>query len=355
MFQLRILILRHERAKLGGRAFHPIRHFSVSQGQGNDPSQPDATGFTNRSISPAASHYRAPPRKTNLPPANLNSRTSHFGKPRPRRVFDARSLAAPSTNDQSANILRSTSLRSPRKGLPVGAQRSRTSAKSSASRARKSGRPQRSKYPDMEEGDDSQRTQMESVYRELAEKARPTPCRYNPRTPDFSNLKETWPSFPTDATASTAEVVEKLSLLSDRFPNGYVPPHELGARLFRGQFVRFLDEDEKSQAIAEAKKLSQQRADKYSQRRGNLIEPEDIVFTPIGAGGRNSLIQYFVRGAYPRLNTEQPVKSPVFGEVSRNLRNNESYQASGKSLQFLAKVESLLVSHRPVKRTYTSG
>ncbi|KAB8230138.1 uncharacterized protein BDW43DRAFT_314199 [Aspergillus alliaceus] len=350
MFQLRTILSRHERARLADGGFYPIRQFSINQGKAKDLSQPGTNAPKNRSIPSVASSSRAPPRKANFPPANLNSKRPDSDKPRPRRIFDARSLAAPSASGQHTNILRSTSLRNPRTGPPVRARRSRTPAKSSASKTRKGGRPQRQKNSEIEEEDKILKSQIENVYRQLAEKTKPTPSSYNPQTPDFSNLKETWPSFPTDTTASTSEVVEKLSLLSDRFPNGYVPPYELGTRLFKGQFVRFLDEKEKTEAIAEAKKLSQQRADSYSQRKGDLIEPEDVSFTPMSAERRKSLIQSFVQGTYPKLNTEQAGKSPILSEVSRNLRNNVSYQETRKSSQFLAKVESLLASGRPVKR-----
>ncbi|KAE8320855.1 hypothetical protein BDV39DRAFT_187089 [Aspergillus sergii] len=346
MFQLRTKFIRHERVRLVEGCLYPIRQFSSIQGRAKDSSQSGNDAPKARSLPSGASYSRAPSRKSNLPPANLNSRKTDSDKPRPRRVFDARSLAAPSANGQSTNILRSTSLRSPRKGPSIRARRPRHPTKSSAPKSRKGGRPQRSKNTDMEESDSSQ---IENVYRELAEKSRPTPSRYKPQAPDFSNLKETWPSFPTGTTANTAEIVGKLSFLSDRFPNGYVTPYELGMRLFRGQIVQFLNEEEKAQAIAEAKKLSQQRADNYSQRKGDLVEPEDVGFIPLGVEDRKSLVQSFIQGAYPKLSTEEAA-SPVLSEVKKNLRNNESYQAAGKSSQFVAKVESLLSSARPVRR-----
>ncbi|KAF7593883.1 hypothetical protein BBP40_010694 [Aspergillus hancockii] len=346
MFQIRTALVRHERASLVERGVTTIRQFSVTQGNGKEPGQPRTNVPRNRSNSPS----HTPARKNSIPPANLISRKPDFDKPRPRRIFDARSLAAPSNNGQSANILRSTSVRNPRKGPPVRTRRSRGPAKSSASKTRKASRPRR-KNADVEEGNTEQKTQIENVYRELMESRKPTTSHYTPQAPDVSNLKETWPSLPTNGAAATAEVIGKLSSLSDRYPNGYVPPYELGARLFKGQLVRFLNEEEKSQAILEAKKLSQQRADEYSQRKGDLVEPKDVFFTPMHAKDRKSLIQSLVQGAYPKLNTEQAAKLPILSEVRKNLRNNESYQAVGKSSQFIAKVDSLLASGRPVKRT----
>ncbi|KAE8376182.1 hypothetical protein BDV26DRAFT_305718 [Aspergillus bertholletiae] len=347
MFHLRTRLFRHERARLVEGYIFPIRQFSVIQGRAKDTSQSGNDDPKVRSLPSRASYSRTSPKRANFPPANLNSRKPDSDRPRPRRVFDARSLAAPSTNGQSTNILRSTSLRNPRKGPSIRSRRPKPPAKSSAPKSRKGGRPQRSKNTDMEESDGSQ---IESVYRELAEKSKPTPSRYKPQAPNFSNLKETWPSLPVGTTANIAEVVEKLSFLSDRFPNGYIPPYELGMRLFRGQFVQFLNEEEKAQAIAAATKLSQQRADNYSQRKGDLVEPEDIGVIPMSTEDRRYLVQFFIQGAYPKLSTKEASQSPVLSEVMKNLRNNDSYQAASKRSQFVAKVESLLSSARPVKR-----
>jgi hypothetical protein len=137
--------------------------------------------------------------------------------------------------------------------------------------------------------------------------------------------------------------------LSGRFPNGYVPPYELGRRIWQGQTVLFADEAEKAEAMEEVRRLAQLRADKMSQRKGDLVEPRDVKFRPINAEDTKKLMETFAQGKYPTLEAgkDQPA---VLGEVIRNLRNNGTYQTAGKRPQFLAKVESLLSSRR-VKRT----
>ena len=149
--------------------------------------------------------------------------------------------------------------------------------------------------------------------------------------------------------ARSATVIEKLSTLSGRFPNGYVPPYELGRRLWKGQSVLFESEAEKAEALEEVKRLSQERADKISQKKGEPVEPREVNFNPIGAKETNQLMETFVQGKYPALEAgkNQPA---VMGDVLRNLRNNATYQTAGKRPQFLAKVESLLASSR-VKRS----
>lgn len=201
----------------------------------------------------------------------------------------------------------------------------------------------------MDEGDDLRAAEIEQIEQEKAARARPTPVRYDPKDIDFSTLKETWPSLPTDADAQSAAVLEKLTSLSGRFPNGYVPPYELGRRLWKGQSVLFENEAEKVEAMNEVERLAQVRADNMSQRKGDLVEPRKVEFSAIKEDDAKTLVATFAQGKYPALEArkDQPA---VLGEVIRNLRNNGTYQTAGKQPQFLAKVESLLASSR-VKRT----
>lgn len=200
----------------------------------------------------------------------------------------------------------------------------------------------------MDEGDDVQKFEIEEGYRKLAERTKVSPSHYNPQAPVLSNLERTWPSLPTNSGAHHFAVVDKLLRLSDRTPNGYIAPQELGKRLLNGQYVHFLDEKERSQALVEASKLSQQRADEMSQRKGELVEPEKVEFGRLSTDDRRVLLQSLVEGKYTQ--NEYFGQASVVGEVVRNLANNETYQTAGKSAQFVSKVESLMASSRPTKR-----
>ena len=231
---------------------------------------------------------------------------------------------------------------------PMG-RKSKPAASKAAAKGRKQPRSRGPKKFEADEGEDIRAAEIQQIEREQAAKARPTPVRYEPREMDFSTLKETWPSLPTDANARSAAVLEKLSTLSGRFPNGYVPPYELGRRIWKGQSVLFDNEAEKAEAMEEVKRLAQLRADKMSQRKGDLVEPRDVKFRAVSTEDTKTLIETFAQGKYPTLEArkDQPA---VLGEVIRNLRNNGTYQTAGKRPQFLAKVESLVSSNR-VKRT----
>ncbi|KAL4969208.1 uncharacterized protein BDV14DRAFT_100743 [Aspergillus stella-maris] len=174
--------------------------------------------------------------------------------------------------------------------------------------------------------------------------------QYHPQPPSLQSLRETWPSLPTDIKATTAAITEKLSLLSARYPNGYTSPEFLGRQLYKMQYVQFKSEQEKAEALEVAKQFAQNRADRVSQKKGELREPASITFQPLEDGARKSLVESLAQGVYPSVEATKPDQSPVVGEIMRNLRNNESYQAAGKRSQFMAKLESLLVVNRTAKR-----
>lgn len=97
--------------------------------------------------------------------------------------------------------------------------------------------------------------------------------------------------------------------------------------------------------MEEVERLATLRADKMSQRKGDLVEPRKVEFKAMDEEVTNKLVETFAQGKYPTLEAgkDQPA---VMEEVIRNLRNNGTYQTPGKSPQFLAKVESLLASSR---------
>ncbi|TQB74892.1 hypothetical protein MPDQ_004123 [Monascus purpureus] len=343
-------VLLSEPARLVERGlWFSIRQFSHTQRQaieskGGSPVRPGPATGSDKSTT---SSSRPPLSRAKTSP---NPRSSAYDRARPQRVVDARSLAASQAGGQPANVLRVPKLRNIRNLIPSRNRKPRPQPAAIKAKAgpkrRESARPRRTrKQSEDEEGDDLRETQIEAVLREQSAKGSQVPIRYNPRIHNFSTLKETWPSLPMDAASRASSALEKLSWLSDRYPNGYVPPHELGRRLFEGQNVLFFSEEEKARAVEEARKLAQRRADRLSQRKGDLVEPEEISFKGISAENREKLLAGIVRGEYPRLEVSTN-KSPILEAVSKNLRNNQTYHTAGKSSQFVAKLNSLIVSSR---------
>ncbi|RDW81805.1 uncharacterized protein DSM5745_05362 [Aspergillus mulundensis] len=338
MLQPRAMILRPRRIGRLEPLSLSLRQFSISTTLKADSPPPAAR-------TPSATQPNDQPKKLKLPPVLLKLKNSNVDKLRPRRIIDARSLAASKPGGQPANILRGPRRLEARGGTPLRARKP-VNAKA-APRA-----PRRPRLRNLAGEDENKllRSELEDVYREIAEKTKPIPTHYQPNAPDFQNLSETWPSLPTDITATTAGVAEKLSLLSERYPNGYIPPYVLGKRLMEGKFVRFTSEAERAEALEAAKKFAQEAADKLSQKKGELVDPQAVIFQRVKGEAHKTLIESLVQGKYPMVEKTPANKPPVVGEILRNLRNNESYQTSGKRTQFMAKLDSLLVSSRPVKR-----
>lgn len=305
----------------------------------------------NRNVAPKAGSSAASSdrRKTNVPPVNLNPKNTTFDRPRYRRVVDARSLAAPQVGRPPGAILRNPKFRGNRNSPPFRSGKPRTSTKSTGPRNKKFARDGQ-KSSEADKADEIQKEAVENAFLDIVEKGKPVPVRYSPKACDYATLKETWPAFPTDANARAAGVAEKLYKLGGRLPNGYTQPDELGKRLFMGQYVQFSSEEEKTKAMAVANDLSRQRADEFSQRKGDVAEPQVIGFDPVRKEDQQSLFQSLVQGRYPDAKIQQTDTSPVLGDILKNLGNNATYQMAGKSSQFMQKMESLLASGRPVKR-----
>ncbi|RAL01500.1 uncharacterized protein BO80DRAFT_434420 [Aspergillus ibericus CBS 121593] len=336
MLQHWTMLLHRERLRIVGGPLSLIRRFSATRSQAKDNTiEPTARGT----------------RRDGIPPANLTFRNANADRPRPRRIVDARSLAASRAAGQPA-IIKGPRARSPRNGRPAFARSPRAATKTKiASKDRRQGRSQDLQEPEEVSDELYHEAAINAVFRELTEQAQPKPVRYAPHSVSLPSLRETWPSFPTNIRAHTAGVVEKLSLFSDRFPNGYVPSYELGRRLYQGKYVHFSSEQEKSEAISEANMLSQKRADKISQQKGDLVDPDHVNFSPINAKDQNTLVGLVVKGIYPKPEAKREDKLSVLDKVSENLRNNATYQTVGKSSAFIAKLDSLLASSRPTKRT----
>ncbi|KAK4865808.1 hypothetical protein LT330_008901 [Penicillium expansum] len=337
--QLRQISLHCERAKFGLST--PARQFSCTRTvAAEDRDQPSENHKPNTRPASATPSHR--PRNPNGPPARNNQHQS-----RPPRVIDARSFAAArASGGEQPKIIRSPRSRNVRGGSQPPNRKPKPSAKTA--KGNRKGPRRNAKSSENDEGEDAEAAAIDEVLQEQIIKSRPTPIRYEPQEINYSTLKKTWPSIPTDVNSRSAAVYEKLSGLGGRIANGYIPPYELGRRLWKGQSVLFDNETEKAEALEETKRLAQLRADRISQRKGDLVEPRNVEFSPIDAKDTKSLMETFVQGTYPTSEVGKDGHA-VLREVSKNLRNNETYQTTGKTSQFMAKVESLVSAGRKTK------
>lgn len=269
-------------------------------------------------------------------------------------MIDARSFAAArASGGEQPKIIRSPRSRDVRGGNQPPNRKPNLSARAAkaakfGAKGNRNGPRKNARSSEDEEGEDAAAANIDQVLQEQIIKSRPTPIRYEPQEINYSTLKQTWPSIPTDVNSRSAAVYEKLSSLGGRVANGYIPPYELGRRLWKGQSVLFDNENEKAEALEETKRLAQLRADRISQRKGDLVEPRNVEFSPLDAENTKSLMEMFVQGNYPPSEVGKDGHA-VLGEVSKNLRNNGTYQTTGKTSQFMAKIESLVSAGRKTK------
>ncbi|KAL1867578.1 hypothetical protein Plec18167_008578 [Paecilomyces lecythidis] len=350
---LRQFLQHSDYAKLREGVLVSFRQISgPAGGQGKDSSSGPSSSAPKRQPHSAAGPRRSDNRaKIAWVPSNAKAPNAEYV--RSNRAVDARSLAAPRAGGEPANILRLNRLQKPRndnRGRRPGPLRF-----GAAQRGRSAGRDrprrQRRQSSEEEEGDSARAAQIEEVYRELADKDTPRPVRYDPpKEYDMSLLRDTWPSLPIGNEARSGSILEKVSWISGRYPNGYEPPYELARKLFEGEHVVFSSDAEKEAVMEEVKKLAQERADKLTQRKGDMVEPEDTTFVPIGAEERKAMLDELVTGKYPSLGA-RAAENPAVAEALRNLQNNGTYQTTGKTDRFMAKFESILAaSSRRTKR-----
>ncbi|KAJ5173986.1 uncharacterized protein N7500_001917 [Penicillium coprophilum] len=359
--QLRQISLHCERTKIGLST--PARQFSCTrtvadegQDKPSDNRKPNTRPSSGNFMSYKPRDPNAPPRSPNASPArnstSPSARTNQY-QSRPPRVIDARSFAAArASGGEQSKIIRSPRSRNIRGGDQSQNRKPKPSAKGAkgvkGAKGNRNGPRRSAKTSENDDGEEAEGAAIDQVLEEQIIKSRPTPIRYEPQEINYSTLKKTWPSIPTDVNSRSAAVYEKLSTLSGRVSDGYIPPYELGRRLWKGQNVLFTSENEKAEALEETKRLAQLRADRISQRKGDLVEPRNVEFSPIDAKTTKSLIETFVQGKYPASETGKDGHA-VLGEVSKNLRNNATYQTTGKTAQFMAKIESLVSAGRNTK------
>ncbi|WEW58519.1 hypothetical protein PRK78_003987 [Emydomyces testavorans] len=167
---------------------------------------------------------------------------------------------------------------------------------------------------------------------EKAEKARRKPERYNPDPYNVEKLKPTWPTLPmgegNNVIANAGSVTEKLNWMGDRYLGSYDPPHELAKRMIEGKRVFFQSDEEKAEVLEIAQKMVNERAQKLTERKGQVVEPEKVSFEVVADHERMGLVRTLVKGEYdqPLVNEQKAGKSPIASHVLRNLTNNGTYQ-----------------------------
>ncbi|EGC47367.1 conserved hypothetical protein [Histoplasma capsulatum var. duboisii H88] len=192
----------------------------------------------------------------------------------------------------------------------------------------------------------------EKAFLEQWERDRPKPVRYNPQGYNIDNLQRTWPALPMGVTGPKEALHERLAWMSERYPNGFEPTDLLAQRIHQGKWTYFYSEEEKNEAVELARKIAAQRADKLTDRKGSLVQPEDMLFEPVNETQKQQLVSRLVSGEYKseqaRWLEEHETRHPVMKDVLRNLANNSTWQSPHKT-QFLEVLSKSLPKPKAVQ------
>ncbi|PGH13115.1 hypothetical protein AJ79_03822 [Helicocarpus griseus UAMH5409] len=264
----------------------------------------------------------------------------HQQQQQQRRPLDARALGSKlkPADGQPANILRA----------PANLRRPNLRAGGAAPPKRGTGPPRRKRQDksarkDNNEGGWAGPREMTKEEREADEKAfleqwereRPKPVRYNPHGYNVENLQRTWPALPMGEMGPKEALHERLAWMSERYPNGFEPTDLLAQRVYKGEWTYFYNEEEKKEAIEMAQKMAKEKAEKLTDRKGAVIEPEDMSFQPMDDAQKKQLISRLISGEYKSEQTEfakqHSARHPVMKDVLRYLENNGTWQTSHKT------------------------
>lgn len=156
---------------------------------------------------------------------------------------------------------------------------------------------------------------------------------------NIEELRKDWPNIPLSPTGLTESVQQRIEFLAHRLPHGYQTPMQLAERYRKGKLTRFESEEEKETVLKLAAEISQQKADQIMEKKGTEVQAKDMAFDDIStrSGERNALTDAYVRGTYPALEKQ---KMPFLDQITRNLRNNDTYNAM-QSEEFMKAIASM--------------
>ncbi|PGH10072.1 hypothetical protein GX51_00339 [Blastomyces parvus] len=275
-----------------------------------------------------------------------------------RRPLDARALGSKlnKTGAKPTNILRApATLRRPGSS-PGGIRAPRRPATTRPARRKKQDRSSKTDggvgWSGQREMSKEEQEADEKVFLEQWEHDRPKPVRYNPHGYSIDNLQRTWPALPMGTTGPKEALHERLAWMSERYPNGFEPTDLLAQRIHQGKWTYFYNEEERKEAVELAQKMAAERADKLTDRKGSLVQPEDMSFQPMDETQKKQLVSRLVSGEYKPEQAqwveEHGARHPIMKDVLRDLANNPTWQSPHKT-QFLEALSKSLPKPKAVR------
>ncbi|KAF3482041.1 uncharacterized protein GIQ15_04800 [Arthroderma uncinatum] len=187
---------------------------------------------------------------------------------------------------------------------------------------------------------------VKAYQKEMKEKQKRKPVRYNPEPYTVEKLKETWPALAIDGLTNTSTIREKLSWFGDKYVGAVDLPDDLAKRFYKGERVLFSSETEKAETMEIVKKMAEEHAGRLTERKGEPTEAPSIEFENVNEKEKSDMIASLIRGEY-----EDPAKvdsqmAPFLTNVMKTLADNHTYHTS-HTQRFM---DSLVKNLPPLKK-----
>lgn len=277
----------------------------------------------------------------------------------PGRPLDARAFAATNGAEGGAPRLRTAQMLKNLKKRSLRPNRASLGknlalAAAAVSRGRhdprfaKAAKPKRRRRNDREEDLDSEETHpnVQRYFAEKAEAERPKAMRHKPVVYTAEGLKETWPSLPIESEVASSSILDKLNWMGERYLGSFESPQELAERVLDGKRVMFRSDEERDEVMEMVKMRAAERAEKLTERKGSVVEAEDVSFQTLTEKERMELVGSVIAGQYEAMDQTKP---GVLAQVNKNLYNNETYNQA-QSAQFMDALTRFLPKAKPAAR-----
>ena len=116
---------------------------------------------------------------------------------------------------------------------------------------------------------------------------------------------------------------------------------DMANAMWRGEFVKFRDEEEREAVLASVQKSSENIAERISEKRGVVVEPREMKLEALSGEDEEVVLGRLVSGVYKSEGDSEGRHDDVLEHLRRSAERNESYMPAD-GMRLVEKVRSLL-------------
>ncbi|KAI9769284.1 MAG: hypothetical protein M1835_006731 [Candelina submexicana] len=183
-------------------------------------------------------------------------------------------------------------------------------------------------------------TEAEKAYlneKELSNKPKEVP--HEPTEITLESLIGNGPAIPLGEFGMRDTLTDRMITAARRRPGQFVMLDHLAKRLIDGKFVRFESEEEKAQVIKLVDDMNAEKANKLTDRKGEIVQKEKAGFETIDNESRGQIMEKLFAGRYPAVKAGNNILADTLKTVNRN----ESYMPDDRE-KLMRKVTELMRS-----------